>query len=385
MLTSTYSDQHAWPPFLNLDSAVSQPLIIKSVELFLHRDVYLVRTTSEDGAVGIATTNTRVQYLWPMFKELVAPAFVGRDVRELEMLVNDVYIYKANYKYPGTPLWNCVAYIEASLFDMLGKAAGKSVGDLLGGAWRTEIPIYLSSGRRDTTPEEEVAWIGERLAATKAKAVKMKIGGRMRNNEDSIPGRAEKLIPLARETWGDEITLYVDGNGSYDHTKAIEVGHLLEAYHYGWLEEPCPFEQYEETKQVADALDIDVAGGEQDCNLAHFRVMIRDRYVDMVQPDLMYNGGLIRTLRVAQMAEEEGIRITPHGTTPHGDKATLIHFASVVKNTGPFMEFRAREVTYEDWYWPKFTVEPGGFIKVPTGPGLGIEYDEAIWEEAKLI
>jgi L-alanine-DL-glutamate epimerase-like enolase superfamily enzyme len=160
MLDSTYSDQHTWPPFLNLDTVVSQPLIIKSVEMFRFRDVYLVRTTSTDGLVGIATTNARAQYLWPMFKGLVAPAFMGRDARELELLVNEVYSYKSNYKYHGTPFWNCVAYIEASLFDLLGKRVGKSVGDLLGGAWRSEIPIYLSSMRRDTTPEAEVDWVG---------------------------------------------------------------------------------------------------------------------------------------------------------------------------------------------------------------------------------
>jgi L-alanine-DL-glutamate epimerase-like enolase superfamily enzyme len=385
MLDSTYSDQHTWPPFLNLEAAVSQPLMIKSVELFRFREVYLVRTTSQDGVVGVATANSRAQVLWPIFKELVAPAFIGRDARELEQLINEVYLYQNNYKYQGTPFWNCVAYLEASLFDLLGQAAGKSVGELLGGAWRTDIPIYLSSMRRDTTPEAEVAWVGERLAETGARAVKLKIGGRMRHNADSLPGRTETLIPLARQRWGNDITLYVDANGSYDHHRAIEIGRLLEAHGYGWFEEPCPFEQYEETKKVADALDIDVAGGEQDCNLGHFKVMIRERIVDMVQPDLMYNGGLIRALRVAKMAEAAGLRVTPHSPKHNPELATLLHFASVVKYTGPFLEFPARQVSYEDWYAPKFIIAAGGFVKVPTGPGLGISYDEAIWQEAKLI
>lgn len=385
MLDSIYSDQHAWPPFLNLETALSQPLIIQSMEMFRFRDVYLVRAVSRDGLVGIATANSRAEVLWPIFKALVAPTFIGRDARELEQLVNEVYIYKNNYKYQGTPFWNCVAYAEASLFDLLGKAAGRSVGDLLGGAWRTEIPIYLSSMRRDTTPEAEVEWVGERLAETGARAVKFKIGGRMRHNADSLPGRAEALIPLARRRWGDGITLYVDANGSYDHRQAIEIGRLLEAHGYGWFEEPCPFEQYEETKQVADALDIDVAGGEQDCNLGQFKVMIRERVVDMIQPDLMYNGGLIRALRVAKMAEAAGLRVTPHSPKHNPELATLLHFASVVKHTGPFLEYPARPVSHDDWYSPKFTIEPGGFIKLPAGPGLGISYDEAIWREAELI
>jgi L-alanine-DL-glutamate epimerase-like enolase superfamily enzyme len=353
------------------------------MDLLRYRDTYLVRTESEDGAVGIAMTNSRCKFLYPMFKELVVPAFLGRDARGLEQLVKDAYIFRNNYKYQGTTFWNCVAYAEASIFDLLGQVAGRSVGDLVGGAWRSRLPIYLSSMRRDTTPEEEVAWVGERLAQTKAKAVKMKIGGRMQNNADSMPGRTERLIELARTTWGPDVTLYVDANGSYDHASAIEVGQLMEEYDYAWLEEPCPFEQYEETKQVTAALEMDVAGGEQDCNLGHFKVMIRERHVDMVQPDLMYNGGLIRALRVAQMAEQAGLRVTPHSPKHNPELATLLHFASVVKHTGPFMEFPARLVSYEDWYEPHFTIEEGGFIDVPTGPGLGITYDPEIWNQAE--
>ena len=239
--------------------------------------------------------------------------------------------------------------------------------------------------RRDTPPEEEVAWIGERLDATKAKAVKMKIGGRMLNNADSLPGRSKKLIELARASWGPDITLYMDANSSYDHQKAIEIGRLMEEYDYSWLEEPCPFEQYEETKKVSDALEMDVAGGEQDCNLGHFKVMIRERHVDMVQPDLMYNGGLIRALRVAQMAQEAGLRVTPHSPKHNPELATLVHFASVVRHTGPFLEFPGRPVSYENWYAPHFTIEEGGYIEVPTGPGLGISYDPDIWDEAEVL
>lgn len=382
---SVYSDQHWHPPLFELRRQHGAPVIIETIELLRFEGTYLVRARSVDGAAGIAVCNARARYLYPMVKELVIPAFIGHDARDLESLVNDVYIFRSNYKYAGTPFWNCVAYVEAALLDLLGKAAEASVGDLLGGPWRGDIPIYLSSMRRDTTPEEEVAWVGERLEATGAKAVKLKIGGRMLNDADSIPGRTETMVPLARKTWGNDVTLYVDANGSYGRDKAVEVGRLLEAHDYGWLEEPCPFEQYEETKAVADALDIDVAGGEQDCNLAHFRMMIRTRTVDMVQPDLMYNGGLIRALRVAEMARTAGLRVTPHSPKHNPELATLLHFASLLRHTGPYMEFPAVDVAHEDWYRPHFEIKPGGYIDVPRGPGLGITYDDGIWEKAELV
>lgn len=385
MLESTYSDQHAFPPFLGLEESHISPIIVKSIEVLKYKNAYLVRSTSEDGATGVAVCNARARYLYPMLKGLVIPVFICRDVRELESLVNGVYVHGSNYKYQGTPFWNCVAYVEASLFDLLGQVTNKSVGELVGEVWRDEVPIYLSSMRRDTTPEEEVEWISKRLSETKASAVKMKIGGRMRNNRDSIPGRTESLIPLARKTFGDEITLYVDANGSYDHRKAIEIGRILADNGYSFFEEPCPFEQYEETKAVADALDMDVAGGEQDCNLGHFRVMIRERIVDVVQPDLMYNGGLIRALRVARMAAEAGMKVTPHSPKHNPELSTLLHFASVVRNTGPFMEFPARVVEYDSWYDPAFVIQEGGKLKVPKGPGLGISYDERIWEQTERL
>jgi len=385
MLESTYSDQHYWPPFLALETTHSTPLIVESLEVRRLHGTYLVRATSADGASGMATANNRLAYLAPIFTQLVAPAFIDRDARHLETLVNEVYTFRNNYKYQGTAFWNCVAYAEAAIFDLIGQASGRSVGELIGRPYRRQIPIYLSSMRRDTTPEEEVAWVGDRLEQTGASAVKIKVGGRMANNADSLPGRTEKLLRLARETWGPDTTLYADANGSYDHKRAIEIGRLMQDLDYAFLEEPCPFEQYEETQAVADALDIDIAGGEQDCNMGHFRAMIRKRTVDVIQPDLMYNGGLIRALRVAQMAAEAGINATPHSPKHNPELATLLHFASAVPNTGPHLEFPARPATYEDWYEPHFTIRDGGYIDVPTGPGLGIRYEEGSWEKAEII
>jgi hypothetical protein len=102
MLDSIYSDQHGWEPFLNLKSATTTKITIRSIDLLRYRDTYLVRTESEDGAVGIVMTNSRCKFLYPMFKELVVPAFLGRDARDLEQLVKDVYIFRNNYKYQGT-------------------------------------------------------------------------------------------------------------------------------------------------------------------------------------------------------------------------------------------------------------------------------------------
>jgi len=369
---------------LNLAQHFASPVKITAIEVLRQGKKHFIRSTSADGVVGLASTNERLTYLLPLLKELIIPYFINKDARNLEALVDGVYTHRSNYKFAGMAFWNGVGHVEFSLLDLLGKTAGKSVGVLLGDVIRQDVPIYLSSLRRDTTPEQEVVWLAERLAETGAKAVKLKVGGRMSQNADAFPGRTKGLIPLARKTFGDDIIIYADANGSYDADKAIEVGQLLEAYEVGFFEEPCPFQDYEATKRVADALVMSVAGGEQDTSLPHFKWLIYNRAVDLVQPDLAYNGGFIRCLRVAQIAAMTNMQITPHSPKADANAAYMLHFASIVPNLGPYQEFRGQSQPSENWYTPSFTIQ-NGVVPVPTGPGLGIEYDSDWLAKAEIV
>ena len=368
---------------VDLHSVFDSPVYIEKIDVLRWRGRDYVRAISREGALGIASTNGR-PYLWPILKALVAPYFEGRDARDLPALIDGVYTYRSNYKMAGLAFWNCVSHVEFCLFDMLGKMAGLPVCDLLGTVIRRQIPIYLSSMRRDTTPEEEVEWLEARLEETGARAVKLKIGGRMSTNADAMPGRTERLIPLVRERLGDEVAIYVDANGSYDAETAIEVGHMLEAHGVGFLEEPCPWEQYEWIQQVTAALEMTVAGGEQDTSLPRFEWMIRHGAVDMVQPDLAYVGGFLRTLRVANMARQADMWIIPHSSKSDANTAYMLHFAAVTPNAGPYQEYNAAPRREPWWEAPSFQVHDG-MIAVPDGPGLGVTYDPALWREAEIL
>jgi L-alanine-DL-glutamate epimerase-like enolase superfamily enzyme len=372
------------PSGSRLEQVSTTPIKIAAIELLHHGDLYLVRSVSTDGAVGIAQTNDRIQYLYPILKELVIPYFVGKDARRLEALVDGVYVYRSNYKLAGLALWCCVGWVEFSLFDLLGKVAKQPVGALLGGVIRREVPVYLSSLRRDTTPEQEVAWLGKRLEQTGAKAVKLKIGGRMSKNADASPKRTERLIALARKTFGEQVTLYADANGSYDAAKGIEVGKMLEAHKVGFFEEPCPFEELEETKRVADALTIPVAGGEQDASLPRFAWMIRNRVVDIVQPDVNYNGGFLRAAHVARLAAAAKRTITPHAPQLGMNPVYMLHFASCTPNVGAFQEYNAAPHQTEPWFSPALEVNQGT-LRVPQGPGLGITIEPEVLRRAKIV
>jgi L-alanine-DL-glutamate epimerase-like enolase superfamily enzyme len=376
-------DKAAAAPVLKAES-ITSPVKIASVELLRDENDFFVRTRSTDGAIGVSITNSRAAYLYPILQQLVIPYFIGKDARDLDSLVDGVYVYRSNYKLMGVALWCCVAWVEFSLLDMLGRIADKPVGELLGGVIRREIPIYVASGNRNTTPQQEVDILARHIEQTGAGAVKFKVGGRMSNNKDSMPGRSEGLIRIVRKALGDKITIYADSNGSYDWRKAIEIGKLMQDYGINMFEEPCPFDHLEETKRVADALSIPISGGEQESSSRRFRWMIQNNAVQVVQPDLHYYGGHIRATRVARMAAEAGMTVIPHMSGAGVGYVDVLQFTSYTPNIGDFHEYKGKIVQTGSWYDPPLRLKNGA-LNVPAGPGLGIADLPGLLKNAKPV
>jgi L-alanine-DL-glutamate epimerase-like enolase superfamily enzyme len=364
-------DRAAARPVLKLDTFTS-PVIMDSLRLLKKGDEYFVHVRSKDGAEGVSVINPpRGEYLDKIAKQLVLPFFVGKDARDLENLLWELYRWKDNYKLQGLALWSPQAWAEFAILDMLGRIAQKPMGALVGDIVRKEVACYVASGRRDTTPEAEVDYLRRLLEESGARAVKFRVGGRMSRNADASPGRTEKLIPLARKTLGDAIDIHADANSSYDPPQAIRVGRLLDEIKAVYFEEPCPFDHLEDTKVVADALTIPVAGGEQEYSDWRFRWMIGNRGVDIVQPDLHYYGGMIRSIRVARMAALAKMPTTVHISGGFGF-VYMLHFASCVPDIGRYQEYKLGLGVYGSWIDPPITVKDGK-MTVPSGPGVGIK------------
>src|SRR5580693_580090 len=369
-------------PVFDIHKFFPNPVKIASIELLQSGRNYFLRTRSTDGAEGIVQTKDMEDFI-PILHRRVIPAFLNKDARDIETLVDDVYI--ANYKLSGQAFWCPVAYVEQSLLDLMGKTAHKSAAQLMGGILRKEIPVYLSGSGRDTTAEEEVDVYVRGVEETGAKAVKFKIGGRMSANRDTYPGRTEKIFELAAKTLAGKVTLMADSNGSYSVAKGIEVGKRLQEMNYLWFEEPCPWEQLGDTKKVADALNIKIAFGEQNSSLWQFQWMIENRVMSVVQPDLNYNGGFTRAARVARMARKANMWICPHNTQTGAASVNILQFAASTPNIGPYMEYVHRsEAKKESWYSPNFEIK-NGVIQVPTGPGMGLEFDPDYLKKATVI
>jgi L-alanine-DL-glutamate epimerase-like enolase superfamily enzyme len=145
------------------------------------------------------------------------------------------------------------------------------------------------------------------------------------------------------------------------------------------FEEPCPYWELEWTKQVADALDLDVTGGEQDCELATWRHMIAMRAVDVVQPDVCYLGGLTRTLRVAAMAQAAGLPVTPHSANLSMVTVFTLHLMGAIPGAGPYVEFSIEGPDYYPWQGGLFEpalIARDGKVAIPDGPGWGVEVSQ---------
>lgn len=362
------------------------PVIIETIELLRYNNNFICRVRSTDGAEGIAVSNNlQMIYLYPIFVLRIQPFFKGKDARDLEQILEEIYVYKSNYKLQNLALWVPLATAEFAILDMLGKIAGKSMGELIGEIHHPKIAVYQANNYRGKTAEDSIELIKEQVAETKAKALKFKVGGRMSSNADDPPGRSEKLIPLVRKTFGDEMTIYADSNGSYDVAEAIRIGKMMEEHAFDFYEEPVPFDWYNETKEVTGALQIPIAGGEQEPSLRNFQWLIENDGLDIVQPDIFYFGGMIRSMRVARMAAARNKSCVPHISGSGLGYLYMMHFVSAVANAGPFHEFKGfnLEIPLE---CSTSTLESlNGEVVVPTGPGLGVDIDPDYIEKHLVV
>jgi L-alanine-DL-glutamate epimerase-like enolase superfamily enzyme len=357
----------------------ADPVIIETLELLRYKNGFLCRVRSRDGAEGMSVAHSGMRSLYPIFLNALQPFFIGKDARDLDLLLDKVYIYNLNFRLSGMALGIPLATIEFAILDMLGRIAKRPMGQLIGEIHHPNVAVYQATEYREKPVEESLALIKRDVAQYNAHAVKIKVGALMFMTRDinavGPPGRTERMIPLIRATFGDDMALYADANGYYSADEAIRVGKLLEEYGYGFFEEPVMFDWYEETKQVADALSLPVAGGEQEYSLHGFRWLIANDGLQIVQPDNYYFGGMIRSMKVARMAQAFGKDCTPHMSGGGLGYLYMMHFVSALANASPHHEFKGlgTHVQFECKTSPLSVKD--GKIKVPTGPGLGVDID----------
>jgi L-alanine-DL-glutamate epimerase-like enolase superfamily enzyme len=357
---------------------------IARLETFADEFVCFVRVTTDEGAIGWGQTSTyNADITATILHRQVAPWALGADAFDIDALVDR--IEEREHKFPGSYRCRAIAGLDTALWDLRGKLEGKPVVELLGGKPR-RLRAYASSMRRDISPQSEA----ERFLKLRDRygfdAFKWRVGAECGRDVDEWPGRTEAVVPQVARALGPGIAKLVDANSGFSPPRAIEVGRLLEAEGISHYEEPCPYWRLEQTKLVADALAIDVTGGEQDWDLATWARMIELRVVDIVQPDVMYMGGITRTLRVVRMAAAAGIPCTPHSANLSLVTLCTMHLLGAIPNPGKYLELSIEGEDYYPWQQGLFVGDPyrveDGCVTIPSSPGWGVEIDSRWLERA---
>ena len=345
------------------------------IESFANEFVGFVRVTAETGETGWGQVSTyHSDITAQVLHRQVAPWILGRDISYLDDALD--FVFEREHKFPGSYICRAMGGVDTAVWDLRGRMAGKSVAALLGGS-PGRVRAYASSMRRDISAEDEAARLKQLRDDKGFTAFKMRAGAEVGRNTDEWPGRTEAIIPTMRHALGPDVDLLIDANSCFTVERAIEVGRMLQDHGFGHYEEPCPYWDLDATREVTAALDIDVTGGEQDCWLPTWQRMIDMRAVDIVQPDVMYMGGMARTLRVVRMAAAAGLPVTPHCANLSMVTLFTMHLLRAIPNAGKYLEFSIEGADYYPWQQDLFVKCPydidDGHATVTDAPGWGVE------------
>jgi D-galactarolactone cycloisomerase len=357
-----------------LQAALSQPFAY-SRAWYDTRTAMLVEIETDHGLVGWGECYGPAR-MTAAVVESVAPWLIGEDPLRTDHLWQMVYTRLRDHGQKGVVIQG-LSGIDIALWDIKGRHFGVPVHQLLGGALRTEVAAY-ATGLYRRKSGEPIAYLAKEAAGYVAEgfsAVKLKVGFGV--EEDAVITRA------VREAIGPHVALMVDANHAYDAVAAIKLGRMIEPYDITWFEEPVPPEDVAGYRAVRAALTIPVAGGECEFTRFGFRDLFVGHVLDIAQPDTCAAGGLSECKKIADMAEAFGIRYNPHVWGTGIAIAASLQLLAVLpphtplslKSVEPVLEFDRTEHPIRQAILAQPIEHERGGVRVPTGPGLGIEID----------
>jgi L-alanine-DL-glutamate epimerase-like enolase superfamily enzyme len=349
------------------------------------QDDLVIKIHTDEGITGIGEVDSSPEAVHALVSatssHAIANSFhsllVGEDPTDVERLWQKMYRGMNYIGRRGIAL-HAQSGIDIALWDIKGKAVGKPISALLGGVVRDKVRAYASMLMPDTT--EETA---ERVSALRDDgftAIKLGWGPLGKDPKHDV-----RLAAAAKEAAGDGDVLIDAGHGYVADAKtAIGVARELEQLGVYWLEEPFEPDEYEAYAELADAVDIRVAAGEQDTTVWGFRELIERGHVDLVQPDVTRCGGITELLRIGALAREHGVETVPHAWKSGIIKAASLH-ANAVLPDATFQEYCVADTPInQTLVKERMPLDADGFVAVPTGPGLGIELNEEVLERYRV-
>lgn len=306
-------------------------------------------------------------------RTLLAPILEGRDPMQTQVLHDQMYgIMRERGHWSGF-MQDAIAACDVALWDLKGKVLGEPVYNLLGGAFRREVPIYVSGLPRPTTAERIAyakSWIDQGFTRFKVHA-----GWGVAKDL----AEAEAL----RAGLGPEVELFWDAHWRYSRPEALQLAAGLSAHGYGLLETPLAPENYREYGVLRPQVDIAIALGEAERSAFAFREALMLDAVDVLQPDIGRTG-LTEGMRIVQLARTFGKRVGPHLSTGLGVCiAASLHLAAAAPNLW-LLEFQPTTVAVANRLLEEPLEYSANTMQVPDGPGLGVQINEDLIKKLRI-
>jgi D-galactarolactone cycloisomerase len=368
-----------------VSAPVERPFTSSRGWLYKQRGSCIVEIETSDGIVGWGECYGPSAVAKAYIETQFAPRIVGRDAFDVEVIWEDLYNRIKDYGGKGMAA-AALSGIDIALWDIVGKACGRPVHKLIGGAHRSEVTCYATglyfidmNRLIEEAVEEARGYVDEGFTA-----VKMKIG--LGDAKLDI-----RRVAAVREAVGGDIRLMVDANHCLTVPQAIRLGRELEKLDIEWFEEPISPEDIDGYVEVTRALDIAVAGGENEMTRWGFRDLVVRKAMDIVQPDVCAAGGISECRKIATLALAHGVECVPHAWGSVIGVAATLHFLAALPDqppsfrpVPPMFEFEQCENPFRDLLAREPIVQKRGVVQVPTGPGLGIEIDRGILDRYRV-
>ena len=328
----------------------------------------LVRISTDEGLTGIGECIVRVapEPVATIVDTLLQELLIGQDPFHIEGLWEKMYnLMRPRGHWKGFMI-EAISGVDIALWDLMGKALNLPLYKLLGSQGREWIPVYASSVYIKET--REMVREAEALIAQGHKAIKIKIGADPKTDLENI--RA------IRRAVGDDVQLMADANCGYDTLTALWIGRQLEEEGVFWLEEPLPPEHIDGYAELARNLDLAIACGESDFTRFAFREFIVRKAVDIIQPNVARAGGFTECRRIAALASAFNIPYAPHtGASSAITTIASLHLAAAIPNLLIFELMFPPNPLREHLLQGPLVEFKDGAVRVPQGPGLGVELD----------
>ena len=368
-----------------LQSKVDRPFTSARGWLYATRSSCVIEVETDAGVTGWGECYGPAAVNKALIETQYAPRVVGRDPFDVEVVWEDLYNRIKDYGAQGFSI-TALSGIDIALWDIMGRATGLPVHKLIGGAHRKEILAYATGLYfidMDRLVEEAVEEALE-YKEQGFRAIKMKIGL-------GDPKLDVRRVRAVRDAIGPDIALAVDANHCFTVPQAIRLGRMLEELDLLWFEEPISPEDHDGYAQVAQALDLAVAGGENDFTRWGFRDVIAKKAMDIVQPDVCAAGGISEMRKIATLASAFGVECVPHAWGSAIGLAATVQFLAALPDQPPafrpippMLEFEQTPNPLRDALAREPIVQRRGVVAVPDGPGLGIEVDREVLARFKV-